>query len=133
MFKNLLSSMLFGICNGLRPVASNHGISVGQFALSQISTYKVMWGNSSTLINVITLDTKINIFTLELRDQQGRLIQLNDSNYDLSFLLEIYEEQIVVTENRRSLVPENTPHCQSPLTILLFQMIQKNHQIWMKF
>ena len=54
MFKNLLSSMLFGICNGLRPVASNHGISVGQFALSQISTYKVMWGNSSTLINVIT-------------------------------------------------------------------------------
>lgn len=55
MFKNLLSSMLFGICNGLRPVASNHGISVGQFALSQISTYKVMWGNSSTLINVITL------------------------------------------------------------------------------
>ena len=56
MFKNLLSSMLFGICNGLRPVASNHGISVGQFALSQISTYKVMWGNSSTLINVITYD-----------------------------------------------------------------------------
>lgn len=58
MFKNLLSSMLFGICNGLRPVASNHGISVGQFALSQISTYKVMWGNSSTLINVITQKSK---------------------------------------------------------------------------
>jgi hypothetical protein len=60
-------------------------------------------------------DQKVNIFTLTLKDQQGRLIQLNDSNYDLSFLLEIYEKEIVVTENRRSLVPENTPSL--PITL----------------
>lgn len=70
MFKNLLSSMLFGICNGLRPVASNHGISVGQFALSQISTYKVMWGNSSTLINVIMLS--------RLAEQIGKAVRERD-------------------------------------------------------
>ena len=70
--------------------------------------------NSLNFTNILN-DQKINISTLELRDQQGRLIQLNDSNYDLSFLLEIYEEQIVVTENRRSLVPEIDP----PLPITL--------------
>ena len=36
-------------------------------------------------------------------------IQLNDSNYDLSFLLEIYEKDVIVTENIRGLIPENTP------------------------
>ena len=44
---------------------------------------------------------------MKLRDQQGQLIQLNDSNYDLSFLLEIYEKDIIQTENRRALAPEN--------------------------
>jgi hypothetical protein len=70
--------------------------------------------DSKNFTNILN-DQKVNIFTLTLKDQQGRLIQLNDSNYDLSFLLEIYEEQIVVTENRRSLVPENDP----PLPITL--------------
>ena len=40
---------------------------------------------------------------------------MNDSNYDLSFLIEIYEKEIVLTENRRSLVPEIDP----PLPITL--------------
>ena len=57
----------------------------------------------------------MNIFTLTLKDQQGRLIQLNNSNFDLSFLLEIYERDVIVTENRRSLIPENAP----PLPITL--------------
>ena len=70
--------------------------------------------NSLNFTNILN-DQKINIFTLELRDQQNRLIQLNDSNYDLSFLIEIYEKEIVLTENRRSLVPENAP----PLPITL--------------
>ena len=39
--------------------------------------------NSLNFTNILN-DQKVNIFTLELRDQQGRLIQLNDSNYDLS-------------------------------------------------
>ena len=60
-------------------------------------------------------DQKVNIFTLTLKDQQGRLIQLNNSNFDLSFLLEIYENDVIVTENRRSLVPEIYP----PLPITL--------------
>jgi hypothetical protein len=50
----------------------------------------------------------VNISTLTLKDQQGRLIQLNNSNFDLSFLLEIYEKDVIITENRRSLVSENT-------------------------
>jgi hypothetical protein len=70
--------------------------------------------DSKNFTNILN-DQKINIFTLELRDQQGRLIQLNDSNYDLSFLLEVYEKEIVLTENRRSLVPEIDP--QLPITL----------------
>jgi hypothetical protein len=70
--------------------------------------------DSKNFTNILN-DQKVNIFTITLKDQQNRLIQLNDSNYDLSFLLEIYEREIGVTENRRSLVPENTP----PLPITL--------------
>ena len=77
----------------------------------EIITFREDSKNFTNILN----DQKINIFTLELRDQQGRLIQLNDSSFDLSFLVEIHEEQIVVTENRRGLVPENDP----PLPITL--------------
>ena len=70
--------------------------------------------DSKNFTNILN-DQKDYIFTLELRDQQSRLIQLNDSNYDLSFLLEIYEKDVIVTENRRSLVPEIDP----PLPITL--------------
>jgi hypothetical protein len=63
--------------------------------------------DSKNFTNILN-DQRINIFTLELRDQQARLIQLNDSNYDLSFLLEIYEKDVIITEKRRSLVSENT-------------------------
>ena len=70
--------------------------------------------DSKNFTNILN-DQKINMFTLELRDQYNRLIQLNDSNYDLSFLLEIYEKDVIVTENRRGLVPENDP----PLPITL--------------
>ena len=73
--------------------------------------------DSNSFTNILN-DQKVNIFTLTLKDQQGRLIQLNDSNYDLSFLLEIYEEQIVLTENRRGLVPENEPPLPASLDTL---------------
>ena len=66
-------------------------------------------------ITNILNDKKVNIFTIELRDQQGRFIQLNDSNFDLSFLLEIYEKNVIVTENRRGSVHDNAP----PLPITL--------------
>ena len=64
--------------------------------------------DSKNFTNILN-DQKINIFTLELRDQQNRLIQLNHSNFDLSFLIEIYEKEIVLIENRRGLVPEIDP------------------------
>jgi hypothetical protein len=70
--------------------------------------------DSRNFTNILN-DQKVNIFTLTLKDQQGRLIQLNNSNFDLSFLLEIYENDVIVTENRRSLVPEIDP----PLPITL--------------
>jgi hypothetical protein len=70
--------------------------------------------DSRNFTNILN-DQKVNIFTLTLKDQQGRLIQLNNSNFDLSFLLEIYEKDVIVTENRRSLVPEIDP----PLPITL--------------
>ena len=70
--------------------------------------------DSRNFTNILN-DQKVNIFTLTLKDQQGRLIQLSDSNYDLSFLLEIYEKDVLITENRRSLVPENTPPLPSTL------------------
>ena len=70
--------------------------------------------DSRNFTNILN-DQKVNIFTLTLKDQQGRLIQLNSSNYNLSFLLEIYEKDVIITENRRGLVSENTP----PLPITL--------------
>jgi len=66
--------------------------------------------DSKNFTNILN-DTKINNFTIELRDQQSRLIQLNDSNFDLTFLLEIFEKDVIVTENRRAIeqdVPQST-------------------------
>jgi len=56
--------------------------------------------DSRNFTNILN-DTKINNFTLELRDQKSRLLQLNDSNFDLTFLLEIYEKEEILTDNRR--------------------------------
>jgi hypothetical protein len=58
--------------------------------------------DSKNFTNILN-DTKINNFTIELRDQQSRLIQLNDTNFDLTFLLEIFEKDVIVTENRRAI------------------------------
>ena len=58
--------------------------------------------DSKNFTNILN-DTKINEFSVELKDQQSRLIQMNDAAFDLSFLLEIFEKDVIVTENRRAI------------------------------
>ena len=94
--------------NNFQNMISTVPINVGS---REIITFREDARNFTNILN----DQKVNTFTLTLKDQQGRLIQLNDSNFDLSFLLEIYEKEIVVTKNRRSLVPENAPSL--PITL----------------
>jgi len=61
--------------------------------------------NFTSILN----ERKINVFNVQLRDQRNRLIQLNDSNFDLTFLLEIYEKEEIITGDRRGITQEIPP------------------------
>ena len=94
--------------NNFQNIIATVPINVGS---REINNFREDSRNFTNILN----DQKVNIFTLTLKDQQGRLIQLNDSNFDLSFLLEICEKDDIITENRRGLVQEIDP----PLPITL--------------